>query len=327
MPRRHLLILLCVVVSWSAMACAPQRVGLSAARPFQFVTYGDMPYGVTMPDGRSDAQVLADDIAPEIRRREDLPFVIHVGDLGRPEDVCTDVQLESSKRFWATAWRQPVFYTPGDNDWTDCDRPEVPVRTSELARLAAVRRIFFSPPPVLAPSWHYVTQPAQPENALWWYAGVLFVTVHMVGTDNGRTGILRDNEEHARALATQREAAAVVIATQVDPFGPPQGHMDALSRCLHQPAYAAFCEQIFHLSATLGKPVLLIHGDTNAYCLDQPFPPEQAPRLWRLNAPGDFDVIDAAVVSINPARSSSPFAVTGLLSGQAAPQECHYRQR
>lgn len=345
MPRRHLLILLCFVVSCSSMACAPKRVGLSAARPFQFVAYGDMPYGVAMPDGRSDAQVLADDIAPEIRRREDLPFVIHVGDLGRPEDVCTDVQLESYKIFWATALRKPVFYTPGDNDWTDCDRPQVPVPTSELARLAAVRGIFFSPPPVLAPSWHYVTQSAQPENALWWYAGVLFVTVHMVGTNNGRAEILLDDPgqaialanardeanrlwlDHAFTLATQREAAAVVIATQVDPFGPPQGNVDAFSRCLNRPAYAAFCEQILHLSAPLGKPVLLIHGDTNAYCLDQPFPIDQAPRLWRLNAPGDFDVIDAAVVSINPARSSSPFAVTGLLSGQAAPQECNYRRR
>ena len=54
MPRRHLLLLLCCVVSWSAMACAPQRVRLGAVRPFQFVAYGDMPYGVTLPDGRSD---------------------------------------------------------------------------------------------------------------------------------------------------------------------------------------------------------------------------------------------------------------------------------
>jgi hypothetical protein len=327
------------------MACAPQRARWTAARPVQFVVYGDMPYGVTMPDGRSDTQVLTDDIAPAIRHREDIPFVIHVGDLGRPEDVCTDAQLESFKTFWAAAFRQPVFYTPGDNDWTDCDRPQVPVPTSELARLAAVRRMFFSQPPVRDPSWHYATQPDQPENARWWYAGVLFVTVHMVGTDNGRKEILRDDQAQAVALAnerdaanrrwldqaftlaTQREAAAVVIATQVDPFGPPEGQADAFTRCMQRPAYAAFCEHILTRSATLGKPVLLIHGDTNAYCLDQPFPLAQAPRLWRLNTPGDFDVIDAAVVSIDSVRSPSPFAVTGVLSGQAAPQECVYRRR
>ena len=119
----------------------------------------------------------------------------------------------------------------------------------------------------------------------------------------------------------------MVIVTHADPFGPPESNVDAFTRCTNRPAYAAFCEQIFHLSATLSKPVLLIHGDTNAYCLDQPFPTHQAPRLWRLNTPGDFAVIDAAVVSIDPARSPSPFAVTGLLSGQAAPQECDYRRR
>jgi len=69
------------------MACVPQRLESMAEKPVQFATYGDMPYGVTMPDGRSDAQVLAHDIAPEIRRREDVPFVIHLGDLGRPQDV------------------------------------------------------------------------------------------------------------------------------------------------------------------------------------------------------------------------------------------------
>jgi hypothetical protein len=342
MTRFRSVVLLCFALSCGSMACAPQRVRPTAVRPFQFATYGDMPYGVIMPDGRSDAQVLADDIAPQIRRREDLPFVIHVGDLGRPQDVCTDAQLEKHKAFWATALRKPVFYTPGDNDWTDCDRPQLPAPTSELERLAAVRRIFFSQPKDLGPAWQYETQSAQPENALWWYAGVLFVTVHMVSTNNGRDEIFLDdparaialvNErdeanrrwlEHAFTLATKQDAAAVVIATQLDPFGPPEGDVEAFTRCTNQPAYAAFCEHILVRSANLGKPVLLVHGDTNAYCLDQPFPASRAPKLWRLNAPGDFKVIDVAVVSINTASPDQPFSVTGLLSGKVAPQECDY---
>lgn len=321
------------------------RIGPMAEWPFQFVAYGDMPYGAKMPDGRSDAQVLAQDIAPEIRRRVDLPFVIHLGDLGRPEDVCDDASLEEHKAFWATALRKPVFYTPGDNEWTDCDRPRLPAPTSELERLAAIRRIFFGQPKDLNPSWRYDTQSAQPENALWWYARVLFVTVHMVSTDNGRAEIFLDDPvhaialvterdeanrlwlEHAFTLATQQEAAAVVVATQLDPFGPPESGVDAFTQCTNRPAYAAFCEHILELSAALGKPVLLVHGDTNAYCLDQPFPTNRAPSLWRLNAPGDFKVIDAAVVSIDPHRSHRPFEVTGLLSGHAAPQECDYRTK
>jgi hypothetical protein len=342
MARYLHVILLCFALGCGSMACAPKHVVPTAERPFQFAAYGDMPYGATMPDGRSDAQVLAEDIASEIRRRENLPFIIHLGDLGRPQDVCTDAKLEEHKAFWATALVKPVFYTPGDNEWTDCDRPQLPAPTSELERLTAVRRIFFGQSKDLASDWRYETQSVQPENALWWYAGVLFVTVHMVSTNNGRDEILLDDPVHAIALVTERdeanrlwlehaftlaaewEADALVIATQLDPFGRPESDVDAFTRCKNRPAYAAFCEHILVLSADLGKPVLLVHGDTDAYCLDQPFPTNRAPRLWRLNAPGDFKVIDAAVVSINPDRSDQPFQVTGLLSGQAAPQKCDY---
>jgi hypothetical protein len=334
-------VLLCFALGCGSMACAPIRVEPTAERRVQFVAYGDMPYGVTMPDGRSDAQVLTEDIAPEIRRREDLPFVIHAGDLGRPEDVCNDASLQEHKAFWATELRKPVFYTPGDNDWTDCDRPKLPAPTSELERLAAIRRIFFGQPKDLDSAWRYETQAAQPENALWWYTGVLFVTIHMVGTDNGRSEIFLDdpvraialvNErdeanrlwlEYAFTLAATQKAAAVVVAMQVDALGPSESGAEAFTRCKTHPAYAAFCEHLLVLSAALGKPVLLVHGDTSAYCLDQPFPTNRAPSLWRLNAPGDFKVIDAAVVSIDPHRSNRPFEVTGLLSGQPAPQECN----
>jgi len=327
------------------MAGAPTRVVPTAEWPVQFAAYGDMPYGVIMSDGRSDAQVLVENIAPEIRRREDLPFVIHLGDLGRPEDVCNDTTLEEHKAFWATALVKPVFYTPGDNDWTDCDRPQLPAPTSELVRLAAIRRIFFGQSIALGPDWQYEIQAEQPENALWWHAGVLFVTVHMVSTDNGRKEIFLDDPgtalalvavrdeanrrwlEHAFTLAAQGQAAAMVIATQLDPFGAPEGDVDAFTRCSNRPAYAAFCEHILARSAGLGKPVLLLHGDTNAYCLDQPFPTNRAPQLWRLNAPGDFKVVDAAVVSIYPQRSDRPFDVSGLLSGQSAPEVCDYSPR
>jgi hypothetical protein len=78
---------------------------------------------------------------------------------------------------------------------------------------------------------------------------------------------------------------------------------------------------------TAAKPVLLIHGDTNAYCLDQPFSTRQAPKLWRLNAPGDYQVIDAAVIAFDPASADRPFKVTGLLSGQPAPGVCDFSRQ
>jgi hypothetical protein len=46
--------------------------------------------------------------------------------------------LEKSQTFWKNEIVKPVFYTPGDNDWTDCDRENLKVRQSELERLNAM---------------------------------------------------------------------------------------------------------------------------------------------------------------------------------------------
>ncbi|MFM6023396.1 MAG: hypothetical protein ACKPER_10790 [Dolichospermum sp.] len=93
-----------------------------AAEKVTFAAYGDIPYFAKLADGRTDEQVLIQDIAPKFRQREDIPFVIHLGDLGRPQDTCYDTWLEKNKTFWKNDIVKPVFFTPGDNDWTDCDR-------------------------------------------------------------------------------------------------------------------------------------------------------------------------------------------------------------
>ena len=307
-----------------------------------FAVYGDIPYNVTMLDGRTDGQILMEDIAPEIRRRDDLPFVIHVGDLSRPDNACSDTWLEKTKEFWDKEVVKPIFYTPGDNDWTDCDRPSVPEPTSEVERLEAVRRVFFSEEKNLPKEWKYKTQDKLPENAMWWDEDVLFVTQHFVSTENGRTEILLDDPVDVIPLVDQRDrlnhkwlnrafkkakkkdAAAVVVATQLDPFGPPQGSETPMDRCMGNLAYQGFCAHLQNLASEFDKPVLLIHGDTNAYCLDQPFDNQRAPYLWRLNGPGDYQVIDAVVISVHGDNKEHPFQVTGLLSGEAPPQVCDY---
>lgn len=345
-----------------------------------FAAYGDIPYLINLPNGRTDYQVLTEDIAPALRRRDDIPFVIHLGDLSRPETACSDDWLRQTQTFWQEELVKPVFYTPGDNDWTDCDRESLTVRQSEIERLQQLRNIFFSSPKTVTPAWQleevqrilardpefsypenslaairrvlamgprqfaqewrYESQPELPENAIWWRDGVLFVTVHMVSTDNGRTEILSDDPKRAIALVDERDrqnqqwlnrafelaqkqdTKAVVVATQLDPFGSAIEQETPLSRCLSNPAYAGFCRQVQTLSGALGKPVLLLHGDTNAYCLDQPF--DNSENLWRLNAPGDFQYVDAAVIKVFPADLNQPFQVTGLLSGEAAPTICDY---
>jgi hypothetical protein len=163
----------------------------------------------------------------------------------------------------------------------------------------------------------------------------------MTSTDNGRTEILIDDPKQAIALVDERDrqnqrwlnrafelaqrqdTKAVVVATQLDPFGRAINQETPLSRCLSNPAYAGFCNQVESLAEGLGKPVLLLHGDTNAYCLDQPF--DHSKNLWRLNAPGDFKYVDAVVIKVFPTDLDQPFQVTGLLSGTTPPAVCDYQ--
>ncbi|MDD4913423.1 MAG: hypothetical protein PHW13_00120 [Methylococcales bacterium] len=338
--KRRLLAVLLVLLPACSSAIHVESSPASARTVF--AVYGDMPYRIKLPDGETDEQLLLQEIAPGIRKRDDIPFIIHVGDIGRPEFACTDAWLLHTRDFWTTELIKPVFYTPGDNEWADCDRTSVPAPSKELERLDAIRRIFFGQPKNLAAEWRYEQQTAQPENATWWHKGIRFVTQHIVGTGNGREEILLDDMElairqadnrdqlnqdwldHAFEMAKNGDTTALVVATQADVFGAPDGADDAFSRCLKKPAYRNFCLHLQSLAASLDKPVLLIHGDTNAYCLDQPFPTAKTPKLWRLNAPGDYQVIDAALIVVDPANPDKPFTATGLVSGQTVPQTCDY---
>ncbi|GAB2879814.1 hypothetical protein GCM10027277_56260 [Pseudoduganella ginsengisoli] len=325
----------------AALAAATLALGACAHKPLTFAAYGDMPYQAHVADGRTDEQVLLQDIAPRLRADPAIPFIIHVGDIGRPEMACNDAYLEHTRAHWARDLAKPVLYTPGDNEWMDCDRDKVPHAGSELARLDAVRRIFFSTPVAAPPEWQYRQQAGQPENASWQKDGVHFVTLHVVSKGNGREQVLKDDPAAAAQLAAQRDAnnrtwleqafarardshgGALVIAMQFDLFGAPDGGPGAFERCARHAVYGPVCRQIRDGAVAFGRPVLLVHGDTNAYCLDQPFGSTAAPLLWRLNAPGDYAPIDAAIVRVEP-DAAQPFQVTGLLSAAPPPAVCDY---
>lgn len=336
LPRRVLAATITLLAGCSSLP------PLTPPAPTVFAAYGDMPYGIRLADGRTDDQVLSDDIAPALRQRTDIPFVIHVGDLARPERACNDTLLRETQLFWRQQIVKPVFYTPGDNEWTDCDRAKLPAPVSELSRLQAVRQLLTGQPEHTPPSWRYQQQAGQPENATWQFQSVRFVTLHVVSKGNGRTEVLLDTPQEAAALADARDrnnlqwlqhgaeqarhadTSALVIAMQYDLFGADDDQHDPLARCLAKPAYQELCTELQSLAASLAKPVLLVHGDTNAYCLDQPFDSRVAPLLWRLNAPGDYSVIDAAVVRVNPEDRVRPFQVNSLLNDQPAPAVCDY---
>ena len=354
----------------------------AAIDPVQFIVYGDLPYStavdsVLVEGGRSDQLVFDADIRPAIHDHA-ADFVIHVGDLGRPETSCRDEDLLRHRAIWQ-GFGKPVVYTIGDNDWIDCVRTTVPGGPyPPLDRLARVRSLLFSDDALAAyqgspPGWA-IRHGAGGlrENTTWITANpsIAFIAVHIVSSCNGRDTFGRhpcaltadqatDDATRAvidaaadrdqRNLSALREAyraaeadhrTMLVIAMQADMFGAPADDArhpgDVWARCRSQNEFRSFCDVIPALAAGFSGDTLLIHGDTNAYCLEQ-LPMEAdatagagaqpSHRFWRLNAPGDFKEIDAAVVTISTGDAGqATVTAAGLLSGQPAPPRCDRAQ-
>ena len=87
----------------------------SAGKPFTFVALGDMPYGkpakVYAPFKTLIGQVNA--LKPA--------FTIHIGDIKSGSTPCSDKMLRDQFDFM-NSFENPLVYTPGDNEWTDCHR-------------------------------------------------------------------------------------------------------------------------------------------------------------------------------------------------------------
>ncbi len=323
---------------WKAAAAAVISVGALAwacsatAQSLQFAVIGDTPYT------DKDATRLRDSIQPKLQDM-DLPFVIHLGDFIAGNEDCNPGRIEQRRKQIHGLRNGRVFYTPGDNEWTDCDRPRSQgASLPELERLAFLRRTFFPMPLNIPDSWSHQTQPNFPENARWIVNEVAFATVHLVSTNNGRIEILMDDVDLALSLVEARDEAnrvwletffgdvkrtakAVVIATQADVTRPDGDGPCSVDNRMNCDAFAAFRTQLTRLAGVFGKPVLLVHGDTNPYCLDRGFGGEAAGNLWRLNAIGDFhDPTDATLITVDPDNPEAPFSAQGLV-GKAEPAD------
>ena len=276
-----------VVVFGSMVASgSPVRAATSVADPgsvdsYTFAVIGDTPYGdaaaVAFPG--NIAQINAD---PTVQ------WVDHLGDIKSGSTVCSDDYYSRIRKNFDT-FEDPLVYTIGDNEWTDCHRPNNGAY-NPLERLAAIRKIFFPQP------WFTLgrdparveTQAEQgfPENVRWRRAGVAFAALHIVGSNNslapwtGNTTATPEQtaEVLARTAATIEEIRdsfadarrhhdrAVVLLTQADMF-------DAT---VTNPAYADYyaftpiVSAIAREAARFGKPVYLFNGDSHVYNSDHP---------------------------------------------------------
>jgi hypothetical protein len=301
------------------LAAPPAR-----AQPFHFVAFGDMPYCLpTAPQDCPGEEGRVARLMGEINRAAPA-FSIFVGDTKGGSDVCSDAKVLGPFA-WMSLAEGALIYTPGDNEWTDCwqDRGG---RYDPLERLALIRQRFFRDALSLGrrPIELVRQADAQPahhlmvENARWVRNGVVFATLHVIGSNNNRPTEPGERPQSAPppgamgewaarnaanlawleatfAEAARGNAPAVVLAMQAELF---YGQ-----RCGGQPQESGLRdirEAIGQRAAAFGRPVLLIHGDSHFWLHDRPYP--QAPNLTRIMVPGDRET-RAVRVGVDPAAA------------------------
>lgn len=256
---------------------------------------GDTPYGSEQVAGfRRDIEAINAD--PDVTR------VIHLGDIQEGPSRCTDRYLKRIRRDF-DAFEDPLIYTPGDNEWTDCHRADkgalVPTE-----RLSKVRSVFFDRPGrSLGSKPAKVTAQRRPfvENVRWTQARTVFATVHVPGSNNDlapwseaaapgpdqmkeyRSRLRADLEwlDGAFDAASAQRAAGVVVAMQADMW--PRSGADQETS-----GYDAIIAKLATRARAFGRPVLVLQGDSHVLNFDRPLLDTRpsAPNLTRLVVQG-----------------------------------------
>jgi hypothetical protein len=268
---------------------------------FSFAVMGDAPYDV-LEEARF--RLVLQDLDAH-----NLTTVISVGDIfWRP---CDDVMYQRARDQF-NGLRHTVIYTPGDNEWFDCwEAGSGGYEPQE--RLARLRQIFYTTPAqslggrriALASQQDFI------ENVRWTDHGLMFATVHLIGSSNGRR-MFPNRTEDDLAASTKRTGAAavwlretfnaakaanapaVVVAMQGAPFDE-----EPKDREPFEPFLTTLREE----AARFERPVLIAHGDQHEYTVDRPL---GLSNLTRLEVPGSPNVGWVRVTVTPDARE--PFA-------------------
>jgi hypothetical protein len=272
--------------------------GAAMAEPLRFFALGDVPY--------SEAEAALLERLLTRAAADAPPFIVHIGDIKGGSQPCTDTRnRDIAERFRAQP--VPVVYTPGDNEWTDCHRAAAG-GLDPLTRLASLRRAFFADPDVLhtQPLGLRVPDAAHPENAWFIRDRVLFVVLHIVGSNNAWQpgNVAAQAAFDARAAANRRLLDAALtagndagVAAAVLMF-----HANPLFEQPRKAGFVPFKQDLQRLLGRFDGPVLLIHGDTHRYKFDRPVLDARGlrvDRVRRLEVPGS-PVVAGVWVSVDP---------------------------
>jgi hypothetical protein len=292
--------------------CALSAEDTTAER-FTFVALGDTTYAIPADNPLYEQLIEAINAAQPA-------FSIHVGDTKGYGD-CGRTFQESQRAFF-DSFAGPVFYTPGNNEWSDCWKENRnSADPTEILKL--MREVFFREAKSMGKTRMPLIRQADAdarfsefaENAHWNYGKATFGTLHMVGTHNNqdlrvekywREFVRREKANIAWAKAVfsaarSAEHRAVILSSHSNPF-------DAMLRHERGPFEPVLRAIISEADAFDGQ-VLLIHGHYHEFIVDRPVteldldvPEVRHPNITRLQVYGwpDMKAVQVTVDTSKP---------------------------
>jgi hypothetical protein len=331
----------------SAISMASARENERENEPYAIGLWGDLPY--------SDIQATTG--VPNLiadMNAQNLAFTVHDGDLKAGNSIansvtpttCSDALYTQSLGYF-NALKAPAIFTPGDNDWTDCDRPSNGGFNSR-ERLDFQRGVFFSTKfsqgqrrlaleVQTTPLCLGVSGPVPcVENRRWTVGEVTYATLNIQGSCNNLCDTAPDPDEYeARNIANiawlqetfkaakARNSAAVMLISQADPgwdltdgTRAPLRDPKTLAQTDGQPdGFQQYLLALRDEVIAFGKPVAYVHGDSHYHRIDKPFLDAQGRRLENFtrvetfgnNAANGLNDVHWVKVTVNP-RSREVFS-------------------
>lgn len=307
--------------------------------------WGDLPYSA-LQASTGVPNLIADMNAHR------LAFTVHDGDLKAGSNSPCDDNLYQQALGFFNSLRAPAMFTPGDNDWTDCDRASNGGYNS-LERLDRERLVFFSQP------WSMGQRPMRQEvqtealclglngavpcveNRRWTVGRVTYVTLNVQGSCNNLCDTAPNAAEfQARnaanirwlresfAQATARRSAAVMLISQAnpgwdlsDPTRAPLRDPRTLVETDGAPdGFASYLQALREEVVAFRRPVAYVHGDSHTFRVDKPLLDAQGRRLENFtrietfgnNAANGNNDVHWVKVAVDP-RSRDVFSVQAMM--------------
>ena len=226
----------------SRCSAATASITVSNNQPVTFSVIGDIPYST---GEISELQTHLDDhnlYSPS-------EFFVHLGDIKSGSSPCVRSWYEDVAS-QMSGLAVPTFIVPGDNEWADCDDPDLGWQYWTDNFLAFDTQFCASPQ-----VWR---QSIRTENFAFIQSGVLFIGINLI------RGFVAAGEE---AIRLQDDADW--ISEQVSTHGSSMRSVVVFAQAA--PFTEPFASQFEATSASFGKPVLYLQGDGHSWIDDRPF--------------------------------------------------------